>query len=315
MGSFGRKRILIATVVAVALPAVAFTAWAKRDAKYVGSEECTVCHGDTHAALIKGYEKTHHAHAMTDVTKKPDAIVAKFGDDAPFKKDQVKYVLGTGTIYQNFLDKDLQVLPGKWDVKEQKWEKMEAQDGVTQCVGCHTTNFDPDAKTWTQLGVGCESCHGPGGDHVDSMDAADIVNPKKLDAKKRNMVCGQCHGFGTDTSGKYAYSPTFIPGQDLNASFKLKDIGDRTQNVQYNTFLTSKHAEGGMMCTTCHDPHGDKAKGPHQLRRPINDLCLGCHKPKIGTLKDHAPSAGPSDTCATCHMPKGTHSFKKATPK
>jgi predicted CXXCH cytochrome family protein len=260
-----------------------------------------------------------HYSAMTDVTKKPEAIVAKFEGDSPLAKSDIKYVLGTGQVYQNYLDKDLKLLPGKWLVKEQKWVKAEPVDGATQCVGCHTTNFDPDSKTWTELGVGCEACHGPGDKHSQSMDTKDIADLRKLDAKKLNMVCGQCHSHGADLSGKYAFPPDFMPGDDLEKIFKLSEATGGVVNSQYNTFLTSKHAAGGMECTSCHDTHGDKAKDKHQLRKPVNDLCLGCHKLTLGTakaiadLKSHAPSAGPDATCAACHMPGGMHAFGKGS--
>ena len=306
--------MLISTVVIAAVLAIALVASAKRAAKYIGSSECAVCHGDSHPAIVKAHAKTMHHSAMTDVTKNPGAIVATFDEDSPFKKSDVKYVLGAGQVYQNYLDKDLKLLPGKWLAKEQKWVRAEPVDGATQCVGCHVTNFDPESKTWTELGVGCEACHGPGDKHSQSMEAKDIMNLKKLDAQKLDMVCGQCHSTGTDLSGKYAFSPTFMPGDDLGKRFKLKDAVLGAQNSQYNAFLTSKHAAGGMKCTSCHDTHGDKDK--HQLRSPINELCLACHKMKLGDtkaipgLRTHAPTAVPDVTCVACHMPAGSHAFR-----
>lgn len=316
-----RKRSLI-TASALAMTAVlllGYAASAKRTAKYIGSSECATCHDDSHPAITAAHRKTKHRLAMTDAAKKPAAIVAVLDADSPFKKSDVRYVLGTGTDYQDYLDKDLKLLPGRWLVKEQKWVQIEQVDAVTQCVGCHVTNFDPETKTWTELGVGCESCHGSGAAHSESMEAKDIVNPKKLDAKKQNMICGQCHSQATDGSGKYAFSPKFVPGQDLGQFLKLKVCAEGAVNAQYNEFLTSKHASTGSTCVTCHDSHGDKAKAAHQLRAPISALCLGCHNVQIGQtkavvdLKTHAPDAGADDTCATCHMPGGSHTFKKAT--
>lgn len=297
------------------LLAIAFSAAAVRPGKYVGSEDCSMCHGDTHAALLQSYDKSPHHLAMVDAAKSPAAIVAKFDADSPIKKADIKYVLGKGRSYQNYLDKDLKVLPAKWLVKEKKWAPQKAADGATQCVGCHTTNFDPGTKKWTELGVGCEMCHGPAGEHVDSMDPEDITDLRKLDAQKLNMVCGQCHSQGTDLTGKYAFSTTFVPGQDLGKHFKLKPVQAGAPNQEYNEFITSKHAEGGMKCTTCHDTHGNKAKAPHQLTKPVNDLCLGCHAPMIGTMKEHAPSAAADATCASCHMPDSSHEFKQSTAK
>ncbi len=303
---------------AAAVLVFGFSATAKKDAKYVGSAECATCHEDTHGALLKAYPSTMHHSAMSDAAQKPNAIVAKFDADSPIAKSDVKYVLGTGKVYQNYLDKDLKVLPAKWLVKEQKWAKQEPVDGAAQCVGCHTTNFDPAAKKWTELGVGCESCHGPAGVHVESMEPKDIVDLRKLDSKKLNMVCAQCHSQGTDPSGKLAFPAGFTPGDDLLLYFKLKEGVESGQNSQYNTFITSKHAQGGMKCVSCHDTHGDKAKDVHQLKKPINALCLGCHAQQLGktkaikSLKEHAPGAAEDATCASCHMHGGSHAFKKA---
>lgn len=316
-----RKRSLIAAsaLALITVLLLCFAASAKRTSKYVGSSECATCHEDSHPAITAAHAKTKHQLAMTDAVKKPAAVVAVFDADSPFKKSDVRYVLGTGTVYQDYLDKDLKLLPGRWLVKERKWTKIEQVDAVTQCVGCHVTNFEPVARTWTELGVGCEACHGPGAAHSESMEAKDIINLKKLDPAKQNMVCGQCHSQATDASGKYAFSPRFVPGQNLGEFLKLKESCDDAPNSQYNTFLTSKHASTGSTCVTCHDSHGDKAKAAHQLRAPINTGCLGCHNVQIGQtkavvdLKTHAPDAGADDTCATCHMPGGSHAFKKAT--
>src|SRR5205823_13793745 len=46
------------------------------------------------------------------------------------------------------------------------------------CVNCHATNlaknFDTATKTyqttWTEMGIGCEACHGPGQPHIELED-------------------------------------------------------------------------------------------------------------------------------------------------
>ena len=307
--------IVIMAVVAATL-AAGYSASAKKPVGYVGSEECLLCHEDTHASLIQAWMKTAHHHAMTDVSENPKGVAADFGcEDAPFKLEQVAYVLGVGKDYQNFLDKDLKLLPGTWLVDEKKWVEQEAVDGATQCVGCHTTGFDPESKTWTELGVGCESCHGPGADHSESMEASDITNLRKLDAKHQDMICGQCHAVGTDLSGKLAFSTTFRPGNDLDKHFKLTEPEPGAANSQYNEFVNSNHAKHGMKCTSCHDTHGDKAKAAHQLKQPVNTLCMACHSISLGeteaveSMESHAPGSEPTDTCATCHMIDASHDF------
>ena len=76
-------------------------------------------------------------------------------------------------------------------------------DEARRCFGCHTTasnvggHFDTSHLT---PGVQCESCHGPGANHVAAMKSgkieagrAAIFNPKKLDAAASVDFCGACH--------------------------------------------------------------------------------------------------------------------------
>ncbi len=66
---------------------------------------------------------------------------------------------------------------------------------VKTCYGCHTTGygepggFVDEHSTPQMVNAGCEVCHGPGGIHVESEDADDIIGVGKL-SKKR---CETCH--------------------------------------------------------------------------------------------------------------------------
>ena len=100
----------------------------------------------------------------------------------------------------------------------------------TMCAGCHLTgweryqdkatgqylvravndpagdmNIDDDPEL-DEINVGCESCHGPGSEHVANAGRSRfIVNPKYLSAERSSVVCGRCHdrrqGFGGPTVG------------------------------------------------------------------------------------------------------------------
>lgn len=309
-----KYRLVVLGLAVVVVVGAAFAAGTKKEANYIGSDDCIACHEGSHEALIAAFKKTAHATAMADAAKTPAAVVAKFDADSPVSKADIKYVLGAQKSNQNYMDKDFKVLGGKWNAKNGSWVATAHADadGATKCVGCHVTNFEPTKKTWTQMGVACESCHGPGGEHADSMDADDIQTFKKLDSKKKSMVCGQCHSVGTDISGKYAFPTEFLPGDDLAKSFKLKEGSTDAANNQYNEFITSKHYDGGMGCVNCHDPHGSKSKASPQLRQPIIEGCMACHAATIKSMKEHAPTAAANATCATCHMHKGSHAFGKA---
>jgi hypothetical protein len=102
------------------------------------------------------------------------------------------FVLGHVQVEQFLVPGDggrLQALPVAYDPVAGDWFDVfpEAPDarawehwtrpGMTansQCVECHTTGYekgydvatDTYATHWAEAGVGCEACHGPGGDHV-----------------------------------------------------------------------------------------------------------------------------------------------------
>ena len=68
------------------------------------------------------------------------------------------------------------------------------------CIECHTTGFGkPNGfvsaeKTPELKGVGCESCHGPGGDHMKVMMAAAMNEEPVADKKiEKDAGCTQCH--------------------------------------------------------------------------------------------------------------------------
>ena len=279
-------------------------------AQYKGSTMCLMCHKGMSKAIVEGYQKSPHSKTMQKADAE-QAIVGDFASNKAFTKDKVAYVLGTGRNEQAYLDANYQVLPSVWDAKAKSWKPTAAVDGATQCIGCHATGYNPVDKTSAQLGVGCEACHGPGSEHMSGDKKTTIINPKNLDGAKKGMVCGQCHSAGKDVTGKYAHPVSYKPSQDLAKSFTDAKPTTAGRNQQYSEFAQSKHAQIGLTCTSCHDPH-NVSSNPGQLTKPVNDLCLSCHAGKVKDMAAHAPSAPAGATCATCHMLGGTHVFKKA---
>lgn len=300
--------------VAIGLLVVAHVHGQVEGASYTGNRLCVACHRRTEEAIVNGYLSTAHAKAMQEATD--ETVVADFAN-APFGRDQVKYVLGIGRHQQAYLDAELKVLPAYWNVDDKAWVAHEAADGATECVGCHTTGFDPATRQWSELGVGCERCHGPGSKHNTARRedrAATTVNPANLDPHAQAAVCGQCHSTGRSSDGTYAFPHGFSPGMDLAAMFTDAKPTEAGRNQQYSELMQSPaHWDAGVVCEKCHDPHGDTEQ-PYQLRMGINETCLQCHA-EVGTIAEHTQHKGveaPADaTCATCHMPDGRHLFDK----
>ena len=117
-------------------------------------------------------------------------VGSSFGDRAP-ETFSVDYTLGAKR-YQGYLstlpDGRIYVLPVFWHVASKRWvdwkEITPIPDGAhdlrqiwnANCFNCHATNiaqgYDVATKrytsTWTEMGIGCEACHGPGRQHVAS---------------------------------------------------------------------------------------------------------------------------------------------------
>lgn len=107
---------------------------------------------------------------------------------------KIDYTFGWEPLQQYLIDigeGKIQALHIAWDTEENRWfslqpdEEYESNDWMhwrggsmnwnTMCADCHSTNlkqnFDPDTDSfhtkWSVLNVSCESCHGPGKDHVE----------------------------------------------------------------------------------------------------------------------------------------------------
>ena len=305
---------LLAVGIAVATFAFSHAArgGASSAASYVGSEVCRGCHNGLHSVTsVAAWEKSLHPKAMWSASEPPDGcqVLGDFSAGAPFAKDRIAYVLGAGTHAQAYLDKDYRVLPGEWQVKEKSWVARQVVDAKTQCLGCHVTGFAGADNSWRAMGVGCETCHGPGSEHMVSGDKkGTITNPMRLDPQKEAMVCAQCHSQGLSKDGVHAFAVGFTPGDDLDRFVSYATVSaPGGRNAQYNDLRAGggKHLSSGTVCTTCHDPH--TAKQGKLLRQVQPDLCTECHQHLTGP--QHTPDALKSTCCTVCHMPKGSHAF------
>ncbi|MCP5069225.1 MAG: redoxin domain-containing protein [bacterium] len=88
-------------------------------------------------------------------------------------------------------------------------ETATAEAGSADCLKCHTTGlgkpggFEPPTggSHPDQAAVGCESCHGPGGDHVgeDALRRGTILSlGDKCDSCVILQICGGCHDDAND---------------------------------------------------------------------------------------------------------------------
>lgn len=153
---------------------------------------------------------------------------------------------------------------------------------------------------------GCESCHGPGGAHVEDPAENPVLRFKFVEPElaseacltchrrgehalwegsaheARNMSCSSCHSVHS------AQSPHARPG--------LGTIGVGAMS----TTGGSDAVDGGL---------GGQAQGANaQLTAPTEmELCAQCHRDKVVKLdrSGHMPVREGKMTCSTCHNPHG----------
>lgn len=281
----------------------------------------------------------------TTMTREGDTFfVETKGPDGALHKYEVKYALGSiwkQRYLTEFPNGALYVLPVQWNVKTREWTSYrgpehfgpednefwasEKQIFQYECMGCHTTNakVEHDAQsdtyetTWTEMGVGCEGCHGPGSLHVksDLPDKFDtILNPPRVpDPRRAAMVCGACHDRGRSPDGKYAYPVDYMPGEELQFHLdaqpgQFPDGSPALHHQQYNDWKKSGHERAGVMCWDCHSPHVRGKFNRYQLKLPGSLLCNTCHTSieRRGVHGLHSVN-----NCIGCHMP---NTVKSATP-
>jgi len=315
-------------------------------AAYVGSAACRQCH----AATYERWSKTRMANVVQDPKTHPSAVLPDFSRKDPlltFSLEDVAFTYGSKWKQRYFarVGDDYYPLPAQWDVAHKIWRPYVVQPNTDWwvpfypgdnrsrptgplCDGCHSVNYDIAKHTVTEWNVGCERCHGPGGDHVKQPTAQNIVNPKRLDFVRANDTCIQCHSQGQPTtnpiSGRYYDWPVgFHQGANLQDYWRLDaptpgetsfmhfpDGTAHKNRMQGNDFVQSLMYRRGVTCFSCHDVHGTANNA--DLIRPAREICSTCHSPRssngprAATLEEHTHHAAgsPGSECVACHMPK-----------
>jgi Cytochrome c552/Cytochrome c554 and c-prime len=224
------------------------------------------------------------------------------------------------------------------------------------CNRCHATHGMPRIRSEdemdtevAELGIACEACHGPGGEHAERnrdplrryashlSGAADeaIVDPSELPKERSSQVCGQCHGIHVfpDDAARDAWRENgfrYQPGDDLEAQRVLKKDGAdkfwsdgmvRVSGREYNGLVDSPcYQNGDMTCLSCHVLH-PSPDDPRPLREWADDqlkpgmdgdlACTQCHAGLDREEHTHHRAGSTGAACMNCHMPYTTYGLLK----
>jgi DmsE family decaheme c-type cytochrome len=206
--------------------------------------------------------------------------------------------------------------------------------GEATCVMCHDQSYK-GTKHALMLNErtpaathGCESCHGPGKAHADSGDPALIRNPKKMKPAEVSDLCTSCHNRAshalwegsqhfqrnlTCTTCHSVHAPKGEPQLVARSEKELCATCHRPVVNRQHRFSHMPVREGGLTCSSCHNPHGSTNVRLLKAGTTIDESCTSCHTDKRGPyLWEHAPV---SESCTTCHEPHGTNNDRMLVSK
>lgn len=292
--------------------------------RYAGSKECARCHESIYAR----WKNTLHAKALmqsAEIFLLPESSAMAEKHISIGESAEAEFAIGNHWT-RRYLLSNKRVSPflyslvsgGFSDYFDKNYKRS---DYERECIGCHTTGAavsfpgvkDGGRIRYAEAGVACEACHGPASAHIEYSDTRYVVNPKKLDPDKRDMICMSCHTNGYDKSGEYKFALGYKPGKDLQDHFfnmvpkpgQLKynvgsrfdyaadnSLDDRKRQFEYWKFMFL--AKEGFSCEDCLDFRGAAPKAEKKSREfasppgaavkdegpgffSVNEYCMSCH--------------------------------------
>jgi len=277
---------------------------------------------------------------------------------------QVEFALGGRDLWYllgEFDGRGLQVLPVAYDRRRAEWfnpaasavrpHAAEGSDGSDWrspaytfsegCYVCHVSGAGgkgddhpiATSRWWDEPGIRCESCHGPGAEHVrvcreteegESPPDLKIIVAGEFSASQVDGLCGSCH------AKRAALTPQFRPGDLFADHFDLAlmedldftvDGRERGETYTMTSWLANSCAQrGGLSCLHCHTSSG-RDRFPDER---ANEACLPCHEEKVSNVEEHSRHrlGEPGSRCIDCHLPvtefarirRHDHSFRPPTP-
>ena len=256
------------------------------------------------------------------------------GADGKYHDYKITYTFGVTPLQQyivEFPNGQYQCLLTAWDTNQKKWFHLQPDLEIkhdewinwtgggmrwnTMCADCHSTdvnkNFnsgkDSYNTTYSEINVGCESCHGPASLHVgfyqspqESPKPPKMYMDTTLSSKELVDKCARCHSRRAQITKVFDYVGSYL--DHYNPSLLVYPLYEQDgqiieEDYVYGSFIQSKMYHNDISCRDCHDVHS------LELKKIGNDLCLSCHDPGYNEPLHHFHKINTEGSeCISCHM-------------
>jgi len=186
------------------------------------------------------------------------------------------------------------------------WAGLQTSDhAASYCEPCHTVNQDEtegnsgydEVPTAKFQDVQCESCHGPGSEHVNGPSSDNITSQEGALAVE---TCSVCH----DGTHHPYYTQWQESAHNFDPSTAAHGAGDRSYcqpchsgtgfveafDDEYDDLYANAESKMGITCGVCHDSHSNENVG--QVRTVASYTFLG---------GETADEGGSGQLCVQCH--------------
>jgi DmsE family decaheme c-type cytochrome len=216
--------------------------------------------------------------------------------------------------------------------------------GSEACKDCHEAYYNKFIKSIHGKKAipgapinrdGCESCHGPGAQHVEKggeKGVAIFAFSKKTDPNVRDSKCLECHEASRDLpfwnlSKHKSFHVTCDNCHSIHSAVAGKDYLKAQEpdlcfgchrNIRAQFNKQSHHpineafvGRQALKCSSCHNAMGTFDIKTMIKADSVNELCYKCHAEKRGPFAfEHVPVP---ENCLTCHEVHGSNHSKLLT--
>jgi predicted CXXCH cytochrome family protein len=294
----------IVAVLLVALTAgvvVASTKTKTELPEYLGSTSCLGCHADK----FENWSGSLHATFTQEVKSLSElpGDISTLPADLRAELEKVDVIFHGGRLMrQDLVTGEYKYLGVQYDPATETYKAYDRKDVSMDatCGGCHAGQRDPQTGLHVEAGVGCESCHGPGKEHI--LGRGDVS--KIWNSADPTKSCASCHSGYNQAPNSSRFPVGYRPGMTL------EEVGFVANTFKADAAPVAMHHKGAV-------PQWEASGHATALTTLVGsghaqDRCFECHSSDFQTAEETgktfvAKEATAAVTCVSCHDPHGSN--------